>query len=75
MQENRKLIRGKENIENVIISQLKKEKESLRKEIRGWEGKFLFMTLWVMNYIYGHTSLKRVNEACTDYDLTHFIEN
>lgn len=72
MQENRKLIRGKENIENVIISQLKKEKESLRKEIRGWEGKFLFMTLWVMNYIYGHISFKRVNEAYTACNLTSY---
>ena len=58
MQENRKIVRGKENIENIIKSQLNKEKESLREDIRGWEGKFLFMLLWVMNDFYGPASFK-----------------
>ncbi|MCW3129996.1 MAG: hypothetical protein N2V75_07870 [Methanophagales archaeon] len=72
MQENKKIIRGRENIENIIKSQLKKEKESLREEIRGWEGKFLFMTLWVMNYIYGPSSFRRINEAYATCDLTFY---
>lgn len=72
MQENRKIIRGRENIEDIIKSQLKKEKESLREEIRGWEGKFLFMTLWVMNYIYGPASFKKVSDTYTRCNLPFY---
>lgn len=72
MQENRKIIRGKENIENIIKSQLKKEKESLREEIRGWEGKFLFMILWVMNSIYGPTSFKKISDTYTRCNLPFY---
>jgi len=72
MQENRKIIRGKKNIEDTIKSQLKKEKESLREEIRGREGKFLFMVLWVMNYIYGPASFKKVSDAYTRCNLTFY---
>lgn len=72
MQGNRKIIRGRENIEDIIQSQLRKEKESLRAEIKSWEGKFLFMILWVMNYTYGPASFKNVGDAYTRCNLSFY---
>jgi len=72
MQEDKKIIAGKENIENRIECQLKKKKELLREEIRGREENFLFMNLWIMNHIYGPTSFTKIGDAYTRCNLPFY---
>jgi hypothetical protein len=57
------IVYGKDEIRKIIKERLERDKQSLMKTVAGKEGKFLFVALEAMNYLFGSTLIgKKIGE-------------